>query len=714
MKVKTTISILTLLLCATGLNAKAHEQKQNYMQPKLQGRPEAEFKLINVGRLWSSVGNFGNYEGYEWPGGKGVSYLWQGYLWIGAMVSESTFVSYSDYSGADFAPSEDGDWIIKKPGISTYDIECKYDDWLGGWSCNMIGLKVIQRAMAWPVEGYNDFVIYEYKITYDADKSFHHSDALREVYVAWEFDADCGMGISSDPNLDDLVYYDGWVANEWTTAYRPYNHSYGPYPYDEVTLYDDGTIDSMSDGVLDQFTVFGDALSEHTLSGDTLYLWRNISYMYDGDHSTRVEDDEAEFGMAPAYIGVTVLYAPPSNNDSVWTDEYGGTCRMIRPYSHQWWNWSNDPPRDDRYPYMVGKHPFSREHRFMPHPFDWSTPEFDYRFLHTYGPYEMADGDTLEFVVAGLAGFGLNGGYGYGKGADEGIFEKDKWYPGARWVADQALKAYYLGSQISDPLHPSSPSEDIHWAIAAPPEVPALQYSADQGVVTLAWTDIAERTPDPVDGTCDFAGYNIYRSEFKIGRWELIKGFVDSVFAGEHLDDFSPNIYEYIREGEAFPHSHIDSNIIYGIPYFYAVTAFDKGRKSPPASIPLPSVESRKINYKQNGAGEEIPITVKTKGQVGLDKVTIAPNPYLGSARWERESENRIQFMNLPGSCRIRIYTVSGDLIKEIEHTDGTGDEYWDLHSAGEDIASGLYVYKVEALIDGKTMHRIGKFVVVR
>ena len=723
---KSIASLLSIIfLLAVSVQARTKHVRKDISSLSSKGeRPEPSYKVHNIGRVWSAVSNMGTYgdpfsefPSYDWPGGTGAYYLWYGGLWIGV----DYYVSHADYANEEFYPSEDGRWWInREPKTSVYDIECKYDDWYDNWnfSDRQLGLKVAQKAMAWSVEGFEDFLIYQYKITYVADSSFRKRDTLKGVYISWVFDADCGGRVSPNAHIDDLVGYDGWVNNEWETAYHPYSHVTHAYPYDEVTLHSDGTIDLVPDGTLDQITVFGDESDEVTLHGDTLYLWRNISYMYDGDNLGRPGDDAGESGMVPGYIGGTVLYAPPSPNDSIWVDAYGDTCRMIRPMSHQWWNWSNDPWGDEeKYLYMIGMHEFSRGHRFMPHPFDWGSTEFDYRFMHTFGPYEIADGDTLELVFAGLMGFGLNGGYGYDKGVEEGMFKKYEWYPGMRYTADQALKAYYLGSEFSDPVHPSSPSEDIHWLIRIPPEVPLLEYSAGKGAVILAWTDIAEITPDPIDEIYDFAGYRIYRSEFKVGEWYLVKGFVDSAFASEHPDSFPVDIYEWMGEGETFPHSYVDANIIYGIPYFYILTAFDIGR--PPLT---PSLESKKINYKQTEAGISVPIIAKTKKLEEpltvnkLDKVTVTPNPYLGSAQWERQDEDRIQFMNLPGSCRIRIYTASGDLVKEIEHTDGTGDAYWDLLSRGElPVASGLYVYKIEARDDkNKPIHKIGKVIIIR
>jgi hypothetical protein len=237
-------------------------------------------------------------------------------------------------------------------------------------------------------------------------------------------------------------------------------------------------------------------------------------------------------------------------------------------------------------------------------------------------------------------------------------------------------------------------------------------YSAARGKVSLAWTDIAEQTPDPIDGEYDFRGYRVYRCEFKIGGWKLIGGYVDAGFAASQPDSCFPDSMYDIISDSVYPHTYVDSTVMYGIPYYYAVTAFDAGRTTPE----IRSLESGKVNYKKNDMGAEIPVCVKTERRLNLDNVVVAPNPYIGSAKWEAKYKNKIQFMNLPGSCRILIYTVAGDLVRELIHRDATGDEYWDLESKNEQrVVSGLYIYKVEAEDeDGKMLRKLGKLVVIR
>jgi hypothetical protein len=99
-----------------------------------------------------------------------------------------------------------------------------------------------------------------------------------------------------------------------------------------------------------------------------------------------------------------------------------------------------------------------------------------------------------------------------------------------------------------------------------------------------------------------------------------------------------------------------------------------------------------------------------------LAKVSVAPNPYLVRNSMEPNvNEPKLMFMNLPDSCDIYIYTLTGDLVDMIEHRDvsGNGMEYWNvLTNPNLTPASGIYLYVVETL-DQK--HRAtGKFAIIK
>lgn len=84
-------------------------------------------------------------------------------------------------------------------------------------------------------------------------------------------------------------------------------------------------------------------------------------------------------------------------------------------------------------------------------------------------------------------------------------------------------------------------------------------------------------------------------------------------------------------------------------------------------------------------------------GNVAL--VGVVPNPYRATEAWNPAGGNELHFINLPAQARIRVYTLAGDLVRDIRRADPVRDfERWDLkNEAGRDVASGIYVYRVEA-----------------
>ncbi len=111
-----------------------------------------------------------------------------------------------------------------------------------------------------------------------------------------------------------------------------------------------------------------------------------------------------------------------------------------------------------------------------------------------------------------------------------------------------------------------------------------------------------------------------------------------------------------------------------------------------------------------------------SRGKAGsdLDKIAVVPNPYIGAASWEPSTtsvgrgERRIFFIHLPAVCTIRIYTISGHLVKTLEHnsTVSDGQESWNLITRdGMDLAFGVYVFHVDAPDIGT---KIGRFAVIK
>ncbi len=103
-----------------------------------------------------------------------------------------------------------------------------------------------------------------------------------------------------------------------------------------------------------------------------------------------------------------------------------------------------------------------------------------------------------------------------------------------------------------------------------------------------------------------------------------------------------------------------------------------------------------------------------------LDNIAVVPNPYVGAASWEPATtqvgrgDRLIYFIHLPAQCTIRIYTLSGKLVKTLEHNSSisNGQEPWNLISQdGMDIAYGIYIFQVSAPGIGD---KIGKFGIIK
>jgi hypothetical protein len=111
----------------------------------------------------------------------------------------------------------------------------------------------------------------------------------------------------------------------------------------------------------------------------------------------------------------------------------------------------------------------------------------------------------------------------------------------------------------------------------------------------------------------------------------------------------------------------------------------------------------------------------KDSAKTQLNDIAVVPNPYVVAASWEPRhvftsgrGPRKLDFINLPSECTIKIFTLSGYLIDTIEHQSGfeSGAASWDLLSKdGLEIAYGIYIYHIDAPGIGETT---GKFAVIK
>lgn len=107
------------------------------------------------------------------------------------------------------------------------------------------------------------------------------------------------------------------------------------------------------------------------------------------------------------------------------------------------------------------------------------------------------------------------------------------------------------------------------------------------------------------------------------------------------------------------------------------------------------------------------PVYVTGPTTANVEGVIVIPNPYRGHERWDQPGEHRVQFQNLPAKARVRVYTIAGDLVRELEKDDAiSGGLDWDLKNANQqDVASGIYVYHV---LSSQGFETKGHFVIIR
>jgi len=187
---------------------------------------------------------------------------------------------------------------------------------------------------------------------------------------------------------------------------------------------------------------------------------------------------------------------------------------------------------------------------------------------------------------------------------------------------------------------------------------------------------------------------------------------LQNVDPGQLTEDGYLKYYEY--------ECYID-NLLPAVPYYVAVTAFDFG--SPQTGLePLES--SKTITAKSaypNNEWDQAPDEVKN--------VYVYPNPYRNDAGYRvlgfegrgqedrsRDRVRKITFANLPSKCTIKIFTLDGDLVREIKHNFDPSDpnssyQEWDLVTRNVQlVVSGLYYWIVE---DENGHAKIGKLVIL-
>ncbi len=184
----------------------------------------------------------------------------------------------------------------------------------------------------------------------------------------------------------------------------------------------------------------------------------------------------------------------------------------------------------------------------------------------------------------------------------------------------------------------------------------------------------------------------------------------------EGLECLGTRIDLPLRDNQLF---WADCNAFNGFTYYYAVTTFDRGYEPGASRQGIRKSESCPVTEGAPFAcaSQMRSVKLEVAPQNVMRRIYAVPNPYRsGGSRLTTENyhnfpDGLIRFVNVPADARLRIYTVSGDLVWETRN-DATGNVEWNVRNqSNEDVASGVYIYRVVAP-DGSSMY--GRLVIIR
>ncbi len=425
----------------------------------------------------------------------------------------------------------------------------------------------------------------------------------------------------------------------------------------------------------DNYEYYGDTYDDWVQGDDTADSAR-VLIAWDGDHVDTESYDPDPITAeprVPGYYGLGILHVDKQAVDNL---ESGSSDDPSQPI-----NVDDDPGIESSASAQIQKLSQGGNENFAGYGAG--------NFLVSFGPYDIPVNEDVRIVLVQIIdGISREKAENLGLQLLNGEITKDEYEIEVATGRDSLFKslnaaktAYDKRFNIPDPL----PSPDT------------IIVSSGVGNIQVDWSASAETATDPDSKTVDFDGYKLYRAAISPdNKWEEI------FEAGGN-------------SGNPIVHSYIDTSVIMGFDYYYAVTAFDNGINN--YLDPGKSLESSRLTSTAY-VGVSAAVEPQHSEEGFKSNLRVVPNPYnirsvnYGDPNNPGDTENnKLLFVGLPGQCTIRIFTVSGDLVKTIYHDSGLGSEEWNqVTDSNQFIVSGLYIAHVESDFGDEII----KFVVIR
>ncbi|MDZ7333405.1 MAG: hypothetical protein ONB31_15630, partial [candidate division KSB1 bacterium] len=522
------------------------------------------------------------------------------------------------------------------------------------------GFEVTKRSYSYSNPNHDDYVIHvcKYKCTFDWDQDpqpdTDPTQTLQDVYfiIGYSFQTAEGTWITYSRWYEEAK--DDWATYEMYTPKlvsggRPLAISYcwdGDHP--EITEFEEGGREFDDTG--DPRFAIGEGGATPLPSAEF------ISTAYAGFAALHVDkspfDHSDDWNQPISIMGNMNIY-------NVWDSDFPGFATV--------WDWA-----------ASGIKQTVEDQSGWPDDAMAQEDEFPFQ---SFGPYNFKLGDSITIVYVTAAN-----GISRKLAIEKGLEWRD-WYRGVEGATFDDVAKNALLATGRDSLFQTIDRALWAWNrnldIPDPLPAPDLTVRSGPNVIYLEWEDLSNEG-DPDTGVPDLDHYVIYRKQ---GNF-LVDEYNELRADGVHL------LWEPIAVVPKTQHSYVDSNVVRGEAYHYAVTAVDNGSQNKDGLFPGQPLESSRYANRS-----ELPAFAFEPGRADAKSVRIVPNPYIvraGEFNFTGD-DNRLLFVNLPAYCTLRIYTVTGDLIKTIQHTSGSADESWDqVTESNQLIASGVYILQID------------------
>ncbi len=688
------IGDLSMVYTATGGEQEYYNQGPNHLELN----PEFQDGLLRAGALWIGARNVQGKDGTEYD---------ERVVHVGPRTT-----GFGEFFPVEFTKTVryepptvtvDGNETLKEDkGYDEVDSSLPSDQMIEIRAHTLLGVTLTKRIYAWTQGDHDNYHIQEYILTNTGHASAEENGAL-----------------------------------EGQTVEDVYLHFQRRYTHQERSA-----IPGQEWGANVMNDIVGDGQEDYDVDFAAQYTWNGNSPGADmdplggpawNDSPWFLEqgDDGGELTTSQ-FVGTVKLYAPespdkprqPSMTSHIDADHplTSGNSAFNEQMEREYRFMSTAERATDDYTLGDGSHAYPHHADIADQDGDFTTvmgegdPKLGkaggYTSAFSYGPYDLEPGESVRIVTAeAVSGLSKQARVEIGQAfkqtatdasdrsttdafadieydADgDGTIDSDESMGKNEWVMtgrDSLFQTFERAIANFDAAS-NADGELTNYILPQPPRPPS-SFSVESGVdqIDLSW----ERGSDPP------GGFEIYRARSRV--------------MGQYDNNYN---YELIAEVDGGTRSYSDSDVVRGAQYYYYIQAVGNENMDPTAMTP--TGKPLKSNRYQTQTWD--PASLKRGPGESVADFKIVPNPYNVAAdqdvRWDEQ--DRLGFLEIPGNCIIRIYTEMGELVETIQHTDGSGDEFWDHTTADRQlVASGLYIAVVRDLDTGQVSKK--KFVIIR